>query len=146
MAKQVKSNPRQSPGKFLQILSPSKAQAQAKSKSCQSPGPGKLSPSPGKAQAQKKPKPRKSSSTDKAQAQEQNNNFCSKIKISPPFDCLQPIFGPKNFTQRYVLVTSTRIYLSLTVMAFSLTVLLAERSVGCSSYRRQYKNVQGSYR
>ena len=139
MAKQVKSNPRQSPGKFLQIPSPGKAQAQAKSKSCQSPGPGKV-------QAQAKPKPRQSPSLGKVQAQEPNNNFCSKIKISPPFDCLQPISGPKNFTQRYVLVTSTRIYLSLTVMAFSLTVLLAERSVGCSSYRRQYKNVQGSYR
>ena len=149
MAKQVKFKPRQSPGKFLQISSSCKAQAQTKPKPRQNP-------SPGKAQAQTKPKPKQSQSPaqdqaqtkPKVQTQEQNNNFWSKIKISPPphphLTASSPFLGQKLYAE--VLVTRTRLYLSLTVMAFSLTVLLAERSVGCSSYRRQYKNVQGSYR
>ena len=99
--------------------------------------------SPVKAQAQVKPKPMQSPSQGKAQTQEQNNIF-SGPKLAPHLTASCSILGQKLYAE--VLVTRTRLYLSLTVMAFSLTVLLAERSVGCSSYRRQYKKVQGSYR
>ena len=101
--------------------------------------------SPVKAQAQVKPKPMQSPSQGKAQTQEQNNiSSGPKFKLAPHLTASCSILGKKLYTE--ILVTRTRLYLSLTVMAFSLTVLLAERSVGCSSYRRQYKKVQGSYR